>query len=142
MNEILPIKIRKAGSEDIDYITSTWLRSVYDYQKRDMKKDVFFPNHNRLIKERLPFLKCLVACNPEDENQIYGYVVYNNPKTLHFAYTKSYYRKLSVFKKLMDEAQLSGGETVSVTHKAQSFKVLESKMPIIFNPYLFLEVKQ
>lgn len=139
MRETLDIKIRKAVPGDIDFITSTWLNSVYTIESRDMKKHVFFENHNRMVKERLPFMKCLVACNPEDEDQIYGYIVYNSPSTLHFGYTKSYYRRFRVFTRLLSEAGIQA--PITVTHKAPAFKVLEGKYSFIFNPYLFIEVK-
>lgn len=139
MKEILEIKIRKAIPNDLDFITASWLNSAYDTQKRDLKKDVFFPNHNRMIKERLPFMKCLVACNPEDEDQIYGYIVYNRPGILHFGYTKSYYRRFGVFARLLAEATIQ--PPITVTHKAPSYKILEGKYSFMFNPYLFIEVK-
>lgn len=139
MTEKLDIKIRKAVPTDLDFITASWLNSHHETQKRDLKKDIYYTNHNRMIKERMPFMKCLVACNPEDENQIYGYLVFNNPNTLHFAYTKSYFRKLGVFKNLLSEAGIQ--IPVTVTHKAPSYKALEGKYSFIFNPYLFIEVK-
>lgn len=140
MKEVLEFKIRKAKSEDIDYITATWLRSTYEVHKHEYKKDVFFPNHNRMIKERLPFLKCIVACNPEDEDQIYGYMVFNSPSILHYAFTKSFFRGFGVFSGLLKESGIDMKE-IYVTHKAPSYEKLRSKLPFIFNPYMFIEVK-
>jgi hypothetical protein len=138
MKETLNFKIRKAKGEDIDYITSTWLRSVYEHSRHDFKKDVFYPNHNRMIKERLPFLKCLVACNPEDEDQIYGYLVFN-PGVVHFAYTKSFFRRFGVFNGLIKEAGINPVE-IHASHKGPMYEFLKSKHQIIFNPYQFIEV--
>lgn len=139
MTETLEVKIRKAVPNDLDFITASWLNSSYDTQKRDLKKDIFFPNHNRMIKERMPLLKCLVACNPEDEDQIYGYIVFNRPNTLHFGYTKSTFRLYRVFTRLLVEAGIQA--PVTVTHKAPAYKILEGKYSFVFNPYLFIEVK-
>lgn len=138
--EKLDFIIRKAKPEDVDYITATWLNSVYEQCKRDMKKSVFMPNHNKLIKERLPLMRCLVACNPEDQDQIYGYIVFNRPSVVHFAYTKGVFRKLGVFKKLLDAAEIK--KDIEATHKGPMFKTLESKLTLVFNPYKFYEVKE
>lgn len=139
MSEKLEFNVRKAKAKDLDFITATWLNNYYDTQKRDIKKDIFMPNHNRMIKERLPFMKCLVACNPEDEDQIYGYLVYNTPNTVHYGYTKSYFRRFGVFSKLLEVAGIQA--PITVTHKAPAYKALEDKFSFILNPYLFIEVK-
>jgi hypothetical protein len=124
--------IRSIRSEDIPFITSTWLKSYYDQLTHWMGKipsKHFYMKHNNLkILDKLKEDNVMVACNEQDQDQIFGYCVFEEMEdatVLHYMYIKPPYRKngiRSVFMmKNFDE----------MSHYTPSGKVLG----LVYNPY-------
>lgn len=116
----LPIKIRELTQEDRSWIIDSWSKSqIRDMEMRLEKDhenfkgqynprfylngDLFWDAHISLSKDRL--LKCniLVACNPEDEEQTFGYIVFKD-NMLYWIYTKYMFRNEKIGTRLMSEA--------------------------------------
>lgn len=136
------IKIRKLLPNDIEFITSTWLknyRSNSDTAKK-MKNDVYFPEHNKLINDSLVNFKVLVACNPDAHDQVFAWVVFanNGYDLIHYTYCKKIYREYGVMEKLMEKVKTS--DVCIYTHDNQKRELKKFYEPknMAFNPYMFL----
>jgi len=96
-------------------------RRVYQYEQ---PKVVLYLIHKA---------KVLVACNPEDDDQLYGFVCFEG-NTLHYIYVKRTFERLGVGKLLV--AQAPG--LVFASH--WSMEAAHSKINLVFNPYKLIGV--
>lgn len=95
---------------DVNFVLATWLKSFYEELKRNgtkgviyPKDDVFFQGHQAKIKDVLNRSKCLICTTEEDQDQICGWIVFDQD-TIHFCYVKNPLRKFGVAKKLISQA--------------------------------------
>lgn len=133
------MNIRPMRDTDLNLVLSTWLRSYYDalkfYSSGTIrvpypKDDIFFQGHQDRIKHLLKTAQCLVCVAPDEDNQIIGYVVFDED-TIHFCYVKHVFRKMGVGKKLMAET----GKPHFFSHYTKFAKYLNHGL--IYNPYTF-----
>lgn len=154
----LPLKFRGFKSEDQDFIFDSWLRSYRESEnkvwvfeirdpksdgvRRQIKDDVFFPEHRRLIQK----LNCpaLIACNPDDEDQIYGYLVgkhFTDSSVIHYIYVKEAFKHMKVASTLIERFQPQ--KTLFYTHLnydgAKLIEQNQTKTNWCFNPYFFYD---
>src|SRR3954469_10856191 len=100
------ISVRERKISDWGFLTSTWLKSQRK-KYRELSNLEYYDSQKERIYDLLKNAHVLVACNPEDENHIYGYIVFsslNGIPILHWAYTKMTLRRFGVFKKLAAKA--------------------------------------
>lgn len=133
------VKYRPHKESDINFIYSTWLKSYRQSSWAEMMPNsVFFSQHAEIIKQIIarPTTSITIICNPEDEEQVYGYLVSEaNHSILHFAYIKYNYRKLSMMKTLLSTFGKSTHNTF-ITHLPRHFNNIKDKYGLIYNPYL------
>lgn len=137
------IKIRKLLPNDVEFITSTWLknyRSNSDTAKK-MKNDVYFPEHHKLIHDALVNFKVLVACNPDMPDQVFAWIVFDNKgyDLIHYSYCKKIYRDFpEVMPELMKRVKTA--DICIYTHDSQKKDLNKFYEPknMVFNPYMFL----
>jgi hypothetical protein len=102
----IPIKIREPTPNDKDYLLSTWLSSQY-YNKpfNELNYNWYVEAGAALIFRLLARSSMLVACNPDNKEQIFGYVVFEkNKRVLHFIYVKKMFRRTHIATRLMQAA--------------------------------------
>lgn len=130
-------KVRVLKQEDIPFILGTWLKS-YRKENKEVHNEIYFPNQTQKIKDLLNQSQIMLTINPEDEDHIYGYVVYQpidqELNLIHYAYTKRTFRRFGIFNHMMN--LISGGHPQVVTHITDYFKSLKDKYKLIYNPYL------
>lgn len=136
------LKIRGLKAYDIDYITSTWLRNYRNNSNfgKNMPKGIYFEEHHKLVHECLTNSRTLIACDPNDEEHVFGYIVgHNEPHqdVFHYAYVKGKLRRNGVFKGLVKEFKAS--DRVLHTHEDKKSILDSFYSEIIYNPYIFLK---
>lgn len=131
------MKIRPMLEADVNFILSTWLRSYYDELKRNgtkgviyPKDDVFFQGHQERIKNLLKSAKCEVCTAPDDDNQIIGWVTFDN-YAVHYCYVKQVFRKMGVAKALISRALTAR----SYSHHTRFTRYVNKGL--IYDPYKF-----
>lgn len=136
---------------DIPYIYSSWLEdflSSHHIKLKDqartlqtsmalMPRELYFKEQrakiNRIIAKSIVY----VACNKEDESQIFGYAVTHSEGSnlelniLSWIYVKPIYRKLGICNLLMTKI----GQVDLITHLPPSRRWFLKKYQTIFNPY-------
>jgi hypothetical protein len=83
--------------------------------------------------------RVLVASNPKDNNQIYGYLCFESLQdttTVHFAYTKEAFRKMGILQLLVTEANLPENFFYSHSTLSAAHTLPKLKQKGIYNPYL------
>lgn len=94
--------IREGQESDYPFIYNSFLKS---YRASPVNKHigdkVFFSKVHDQMEDYLgsPDIKVFIACPPEDQNTIYGYIV-GTPEELMYVYVKQTRRRLTVATKL------------------------------------------
>lgn len=138
MTSQIPISFRRARLEDGNFVFSSWLKSYRgsDFAKH-MTNDVYYGHHKSIVAALIAKSIILVACNPEDENQVFGYIVFEHERgcLVHWLYVKYTYRKLGVANALIGQLP-NGSGGITLTHIGRSFQELKAKYNLEYNPYL------
>lgn len=116
----LQILCRPPLSSDLDLIYSTFIRSLNNQYPWRAKKIIDAGDPKRIVRDGIDknyastahhsictrLLKncsILVACDPTDEDQTFGYVIFKD-NTLFWVYSKYDFRKAGVATRLMEQA--------------------------------------
>ncbi len=105
------LQVRALVAADQAFVYGTWLQGHFEKSlwAKGMEWELYKNHHRAHIEAALQRGHTLVACTPEDANQILGYVCFewSNelwPPVLHYAFTKGPFRRFGVFTRLMEEA--------------------------------------
>ena len=142
----VPTVIRQGVEGDVSFIYSSWLRSYRDHSSHAdlIPKEIYYKCQARIIRKLLDSCGIAVACNPEDQEQIFGYCIYSPSSAgiaiVHYLYVKHPYRKLGIATTLRDwvkyECGHDNGLPVVATHETANWNSFSSKWNMIYNPYL------
>lgn len=137
------VKHRPLKLPDMNFIYSTWLKSYRQSEwAKDITNDVFFSQHKEIIDKILarPTTKIIVICNPDDEDQIYGYLVHEHTVSgsiIHFAYIKYNFRKFGIMSALLgDLGYTTSVSPIFISHLPRYYDSLKTKFNLIYSPYL------
>lgn len=149
IDDLKLITIRKMKETDIPYIYSSWLEdylsSHFIKQKHQtralqthialMPRELYYKEQrariDRIIKKSIVY----VACNTEDEEQIFGYIVFRevgNLTILSWIYVRPVYRGFGIANKLMHKM----GEADVLTHITPMRRWFLKRYNLIFNPFM------
>tara|TARA_Y100001973_G_C5130868_1_gene297706 strand:+ start:472 stop:1068 length:597 start_codon:yes stop_codon:yes gene_type:complete len=123
----LPVRIRPADHNDQNLIYSSWLKS-YAALNKDQPKMVVWKLHAPVVKQLLERSVTLVACDKEEGDNVYAWMcAERTPKffVLHFAYTKSMFRRWGLQKALVRGFDYKKGEAVMCSHRSHLIKSLK-----------------
>lgn len=139
-------KIRPMADTDRSFVIAAWLNNYRreSYFAARVTDKVFFYHHHAIVERLLARSRVLIACDPSDENEIVGYIVWE-PGVLHWVYVKKAFRKFGIGRSLLSATDLPDDLAgVHITHPTklwfttkQHGEGLEAKFPAaIHNPYL------
>ena len=111
MSEFRPLLRAYRPETDTAYVVSSWLRSYADAREiRDYlravhngRKEPFYDAYRPTVEALIARSQVLIACLPEHSDAIVGYAVLEEPRFLHWAYTKSAFRRLGVARFLLGD---------------------------------------
>lgn len=111
------IKIRPAVGTDVPFVADSWLESFrMSHAAGPVPMDLYWPLYREIIARALqrPNMRCLIACNPEDESQIYGYLCHEVSDTgvpvIFYCFTKQVFRRVGVQRALFEAAGIKANE--------------------------------
>ena len=131
-------QLRPAEAKDRNFILNSWLRRYRDAISARLVTDaVYYRIQHEVITKILdrPNLLTVVACNPEDPMQIYGYLVaevLDDLLLVHWTYVKGPFRRFGVAKAML--AQLPAAGKVQHTHRTHLLRFLDPKEISTYNP--------
>lgn len=148
MTENSLFTIRPLSKEDVPFIYNSWLKSYRDSPMvKSIPNTIYYAEHHKVIENLLRQPGCLagVACNPEDANQIYGYVVGETLPgipdpclCIHWVYCKHPFRGNGIAKALFQ--WIGQAKSNVYTHRVKNVEKLIGERPFTFNPYLLNRV--
>tara|TARA_R110002126_G_scaffold287977_1_gene441119 strand:- start:310 stop:711 length:402 start_codon:yes stop_codon:yes gene_type:complete len=124
---------RPASADDMNFILNSWLKSYKDSVIcENIPANIYYEEHKKTVETHIANSSIIMAVNPEDPDQIFGYCVYEAPMTLHYMYVKYPFRKFGIGKDLYLEA----GSPTIVSHLPRDYKTLKKKYGLIYTPYI------
>lgn len=128
------IKFREPTKADYNFLASSWLKSFRKFEPK-ISADVYYKHHNKLIDLIMQRAKVIIACNEHDEEQVFGYIVYEECpiSIVHYVYVKEAYRKMGIAKALGKAGHIT--DVFVFTHLTHaSYTVFKDKKSY-YNPY-------
>ena len=147
------VKIREMLPNDEAFIFHSWLTGFRGSDFTEgVRKSTYFPRHHKVIEDILERSEVRVACNLNDEDHVYGYMVWEG-EILHWIYVKAPFRGLGIGQMLFEPLK---GSRLYVTHlpqkafeyceecesnrqRSQYGKKLAQKFGVTYDPYLIWE---
>lgn len=134
-----PLKTRLISPGDRNFVLSSWLKSnLASRDHRDIRREVYYEFLTPVVSSILERAVCLVLCDIESPDHIYGYIVYEPGELLvvHYVFVKHSFRRFGFAKMLIDEVR-GGDEVVScsfVPVNRDVWEVFRDKYGLDFNP--------
>lgn len=137
-----PIRIRKASESDINFIFSSWLKSLRNSSYSfGVPNAVFFSEHHKVLERLLKTCEVNVACSESDVSDIYGYICsekVDGLTVIHFVYVKHTYRRLGIGNMLLNSINHNSKAAALYTHMTKQGRLLEAKFNLVYSPYIAL----
>jgi ribosomal protein S18 acetylase RimI-like enzyme len=141
-----PIRLRPSVEEDLPFIYNSWLKSYrFSHFGEKITNTIYFTDHHKVLENLIKQSKVIVACNPEDPSQVYGYIVGGAREgvfLLHFLYVKHTFRNMGIGKTLLDAMGHDSSSAAVYTHHTRMADKLASKHNFVYHPYLMFDVKE
>lgn len=143
----IPFVLRKSTKDDESFIYSSFLKSFRDsYPIKFVPNSLYFKPQSDIIEFLLSTAECLVACFPEDPEQIIGWCLFqplSDTVAVHYLYIKNQHRNLhmglDVIKEVIGEAKL-----IVASHMCDNYDKLKYKIPnckVIYDPFLINKLR-
>lgn len=148
----LRIVLREPQSSDIDFIYSTFVRSLTNQYPWKAKKIIDAFDDKKIVRDGIDknwavtsahtmctrlMRNCsiLVACDPGDYDQTFGYIMFSDG-VLHWLYSKYDFRKAGVATRLMENAFPNFKKNpIDYTIKTSAIRHLVEKWKLRFNSH-------
>ncbi len=134
------VALRTELPDDRSFIFSSWLKSFrHSPFAKPMTNTVYFEAHHAVIDDLINRSQLVIACNPEDQTQIYGYIVaevINGIFTVHYTYVKHTYRKLGIANLLLSAFDRDPSLLACYTHHTYFAERIANSKNLLYHPYL------
>jgi ribosomal protein S18 acetylase RimI-like enzyme len=145
MSQKAPVQIRPAIAEDAPFIFNSWLKSYRSsHFARYIVNTVYFTEHHKIIEKLIKENKVLVACNPEDPTQLYGYICAGTVEgffVCHYIYVKHTYRNMGIGKALLNSFEHDPSVAGIYSHHTRIADRLAPRYNLVFHPYIMFNVE-
>lgn len=137
------IQFRPANEEDISFIFNSWLKSFRNsYFCKGIVNTIYFTEQHKVIEGILRTSTAIVACNPEDPSQLYGWVCaekIDGVFCLHYLYVKHSFRSLGLARLLINTFDHDASQAGIYTHATRASEDLGRKFNLIYHPYVLFK---
>jgi ribosomal protein S18 acetylase RimI-like enzyme len=125
-----PVAIRPARELDLPWIYSSFIKSLSNQRNlQAVEPHLLAAMLHGLCTRLLGHGTCLVACDPADDDQAYGYVMGDaGERLLYWAYIKNDFRGFHVGRRLLDALCGDvGGEPIGLLISTSASRHLEGR---------------
>lgn len=144
MTDNNPFVLRSAVAADIPFIFNSLLKSYRDAPAvQGIPNGLYYAAHHAVVERILSDagLRLIVACNPDDSAQIYGYGMgraAGDVRVIDWIYVKHPFRGYRVGSTLEQAllASIGGEGPVHYTHRVKQVDRLLKDRSYTYNPYL------
>ena len=141
--ENLPVAIRSAMPEDLNFIFNSWLVSYRNGKPtHNIDNPFYYAGQHKLMERIIRQSKILLAVDAENTEDIYGYLIWEEIDgvfVMHYAYVKQTFRRLGLIHKLLKEAGRNSELTGIYTHDSKCAKFVGQRLNLYYNPYVLFE---
>lgn len=138
----LAVLVRPAEAADIPFIFNSWLRSFRTGSLcANVANSIYFVEHHKVLEKLLKRSEVLVACEPSDPTNIYGYLCYEKIQdifVLHYAYVKHTFRQLGVANSLLEKTGCDFTKQGLFSHHNKSSERFCAKLNLTYHPYIIM----
>ena len=140
---MLKVNYRPLKNDDIHFVVDAWLKNYSD-QESVLKMHGCKGVHRTLILACLSKYQTIIACNPEDEDQIFGFLNYFTDDTnfiTNYVYVKTPFRSMGIGEKLFDCAKFPTYKEAIATHSTYVFHKFAraKKLEHFYYPHLIFK---
>lgn len=138
--EAKPVKIREPKASDLNFIQSTFLKSMKreSHLGRSCSSQVFFSEFPKVIDYILDRSKTLIAHFDEEPDLILGYIIYEL-ECAHYVYVKAPYRGHKIGWDLIHSAFPESKTLTFTLNTKASKKYCEQYSNLIHNPFFLFK---
>jgi ribosomal protein S18 acetylase RimI-like enzyme len=129
------VSLRPAHAADTAFVVDSWLKS-FRSSSGDVPGPIYWRSHREVVDALLQRANVLVACNPEDASQIFGWAAFEKRAgvlVLHYLYVKEPFRRYGIATRLLRTLSAKGCQ---YTHHTKAFARMARTWRAHFNPYL------
>lgn len=137
--EVLPsVTLRAAKPSDAALILDSWMRSYWrGGNAPNLPLSLFNIGHREVVEGLLKRCAVVVASNPEDEDQVFGWCCFERRKAIavvHFVYVKHAFGRSGIGSALVKAAK---GESAHVqhSHRTSDGNKFMKRFGSTWNPY-------
>lgn len=137
----VPHGLRAARVGDVPFIAKGWCSEMRSApSSRFVPKDVYWPMQQALIHSLLAVSRVAIAHEPEDDNHVYGAIVFRPPNVVHWIQVKGCFKRLGLGRALF-EAAIGSTRPVWLTQASPRYCRMSRKLDdngIHYCPYLLM----
>ena len=141
----MKFRIRRVEKQDIPFILSSWLKSFWNAPAvRGMTKTLYFRHEREAAVRLIQQSSIVMAVNPEDGDEIYGYIVYevvDGAYIMHYVYVKQAYRRKGLATNLIVRT-IGDCEVAFYSHRTAGSARLANKYKLNYTPHMALFTKK
>ena len=133
--------IRKAKPSDLNFILATFSKSMKSDSGlgRSTSNRVFFAGFTEVIDYILSIATIIIAHELDNQDTILGYLIYQNPDIIFYAYTKELFQEMGIARGLVDYA-FPEGKALYFTCLTKDARNINSKYPeLIYDPFILFK---
>ena len=128
--------LRQLQANDTQFIYDSWLKAIRHSNKNDhLINDVYYPEQRKRIEEILSIADVIIACNEQDQDQIFGYIVFKKPNILYYGHVKGPFRRMGIFNTMMQAAfkvQLEKQQKLYTENPTKLARAIRPKYNFVF----------
>lgn len=133
------VVVRTPTADDISFIFSSWLRSYRNSEEvQRMANEPYYRLYKNFVDAALRSSRIAVACDPEDLNHLYGYVVFadRDSMILHWIYVKHAFRRNGIARLLYDLASRDSDrrQATVCTFATRVFDAVSRRYGLVYDP--------
>lgn len=145
------LRFRPLRNEDKDFIYHSWLKNYKNSRfAKQIPHDLFYKHHTPIVHDIVEHEEVIVACNPDDIDHIYGYLVgeyVEEGACIHWIYVKGSFKRFGIatalIEKLLDidkfrDPMKDEEFVIFYSHRTKNAAYITNKIAMLYNPYYWI----
>jgi len=130
--------IRDGLPSDVNFVVNSWVSAHASFTRADGSV-VRYVGHPRVVLDLVQRCSVAVACDPEDADQIYGWIAYERDELgsliVHYTFTKFAFRSSGIAHQLWRHVN-PDNRPVVCTHAGFVLPLVRDRYQVTFDPFV------
>jgi|ERR1035438_2029502 hypothetical protein len=136
-----PYVLRKVEETDLGFVYSNWSRVFREVPPMNMcPAAIFKPQQKKVIDCLLNTAKLLVACHPDDSDELLGFICYEfvaEVLVVHWIHIKSIFQHQHIASDIL-KTLYPEMSSIIFTHNFREASKLRSKFNLVYDPFFII----